>query len=483
MLMNWKEKKTVQRKTLTRAISALLCLAGAGVATGALGEAVQQGFYGVIKAGAYYINNPLTVGPGQAKQGDSAARLMPEIGYRRNTDSLEMDVSYAMDAVQYGKTDGVNSVQHKILGRALWKALPEWLSVEAKGSRVQQAADPLGASNLNGLLGDNNRLDVDSASFGPRLRHEFGNSLLEGHYTLTRTRYNRRGQVLNGYVSDANDQDGYLSWGTGKDDGRFGWGVEAKHQRTTYGTNSFAPFQYDRIGVNVSVPVGARWSVIASGGKESDVAKSSSKGGLDSTAWEGGVRWSGPQNMTRFEAAYGKRYFGNSFRAAFARQAKFLTLSASYTEEPTTETSRLTRASSVAQIGDGFQVNAPYLLKEAALSAILTGSRSELEVELYDRRRDFAAAGIVGRGTDLGRGIYGRVTRRLSSRMEFTFDGSWEQVSLGALGGYKIAEGGLELSREIGAETDIIFGVRRWERGGAAPFKVVAGYVQVAKKF
>ena len=49
--------------------------------------------------------------------------------------------------------------------------------------------------------------------------------------------------------------------------------VDAKHQRTTYGTNAFQPFQYDRVGVNVSVPVGSRWSVIASGGKESDVAK------------------------------------------------------------------------------------------------------------------------------------------------------------------------------------------------------------------
>ena len=481
MLMNWKEKKTVQRKTISRAVSALLCLAGAGVATGALGEAMQQGFYGVIKAGAYYINNPLTVGPGQAKKGDGAARLMPQVGYRRNTDSVEVDVSYAMDAVHYSSTDGLNSVQHKILGRALWKALPEWLSVEAKASRVQQSADPLGASNLNGLLGDNNRVDVDSASFGPRLRHEFGSTLLQGRYTLTRTRYGTRGQLVNGFVRDANDQDGYLSWGTDKDEGRFGWRVDAKHQRTTYGTNAFQPFQYDRVGVNVSVPVGARWSVIASGGKESDVAKSSSKGGLDSTVWEGGVRWSGPQNLTHFEAAYGKRYFGNSFRAAFARQAKFLTLAASYSEEPTTETSRLTRAVPTFDVGTDSPINAPFLLKEAEFTAMLTGSRSVLEVQAYHRQRDFGASAL--RGDDLRRGLTGRYTRHLSSRMDFSFDGSWEQVRIDGRGGYKQAEGGLELSREIGANTDIILGVRRWERGGASPFKVVAGYIQVAKKF
>jgi len=133
----------VQRKNLASAVSALLFLAGAGVATGALGDAAQQGFYGVIKAGAYYIDNPLTVGPDQAKKGDGAARLMPEIGYRRNSDSLELDVSYAMDAVHYADTDGLNSVQHKILGRALWKVLPEWVSLEANASRLQQAVDPL----------------------------------------------------------------------------------------------------------------------------------------------------------------------------------------------------------------------------------------------------------------------------------------------------------------------------------------------------
>lgn len=473
----------MQRKTVARAVSALLFLAGTGVATGAFGEDAQQGFYGVVKAGAYYISNPLTVGPGEAKKGDGAARLVPEVGYRRNSDSLELDVSYAMNAVQYANTDGLNSVQHKILGRALWKALPEWLSLEANVSRTQQSADPLGASNLNGLLGDVNNVDVDSASFGPRLRHEFGATLLEGHYTFSRTRYGLQGQLLNGYVRDANDQDGYLSWGTDKDTGRFGWQVEAKHQRTTYGTNALQPFQYDRVGVNVSVPVGSRWSVIAGAGKESDVARSASKGGLDSGIWEAGVRWSGPQNLSSFEAAYGKRYFGNSVRASFTRQAKLLTLSASYSEEPTTETARLTRAVPTFDFGLNSPINDPFLLKQTELSAVLTGSRSSLEVELYERRRDFSAAGLTNRGNDTRRGVYGRFARQLSSRSELSFDGSWEQVTLGGRGGVKQAEGGLELAHEIGANTDVIFGVRRWERGGTEPFKVVAGYVQVAKKF
>ena len=112
---------------------------------------------------------------------------------------------------------------------------------------------------------------------------------------------------------------------------------------------------------------------------------------------------------------------------------------------------------------------------------MLTGSRSVLEVQAYHRQRHFGAAAL--RGDDLRRGLTGRFTRHLSSRMDFSFDGSWEQVRIDGRGGYKQAEGGLELSREIGANTDIIFGVRRWERGGASPFKVVAGYVQVAKKF
>ena len=473
----------MQHKTLARAVAALLCLAGAGVATGALGEAAQQGFYGVIKAGAYYLDNPLTVASGEAKKGDGAARLMPEVGYRRTTDTLELDVSYGLDAVQYANTDGLNSVQHKIMGRALWKALPEWLSVEANASRVQQSADPLGASNLNGLLGDVNNLDVDSASFGPRLRHEFGTTLLEGHYTFTRTRYGFKGQLVSGNVRNANDQDGYLAWGTDKDVGRFGWQVEAKHQRTTYGTNELQPFQYDRVGVNVSVPVGSRWSVIAGAGKESDVARSSSKGGLDSSLWEAGVRWTGPQKLSSFEAAYGKRYFGNSLRASFTRQAKLLTLSASYSEEPTTETSRLTRAIPTFNVGIDSPINAPFLLKQMELTTLLTGSRSSLEVQLYERRRDFGAAGLLNRGDDIRRGVYGRVARQLSSRSELSFDGSWEEVAIEGRGGIKQAEGGIELAHEIGADTDLIFGVRRWERSGAAPFKVVAGYVQVAKKF
>jgi hypothetical protein len=64
-----------------------------------------------------------------------------------------------------------------------------------------------------------------------------------------------------------------------------------------------------------------------------------------------------------------------------------------------------------------------------------------------------------------------------------SFDATWEKVSQGGRGSVKQAEGGIELAHEIGAQTDIIVGVRHWERGGSTPFKVTAGYVQVAKKF
>lgn len=478
----------MQHKTVARAVAALLFVAGAGVATGAFGETAQQGLYGVLRAGGYYVNNPLTATAGQPKKGDTAFRAAPEVGYRRTTQDFEVDVSYKLNAIRFSNTDGLNSVQHRVLGRALWKALPDWLSFEAKGSRTQQALDPAGPTNLSGILGDVNRVDTDSYSFGPQLRHQFGATLLSGHYNVSKTKYNLRGQLAPGFVRDADDQDGYLSVGTLHDADRFGWQVEAVHQRTTYGNSSLRPFQYDQVKVGVGIPVGGRWSMIASAGMESDVAKSASKGGLDSAAWEAGVRWTGPQATAHLELAAGHRYFGRSLRAEFSRQARMLTLSGRYVEEPTTESSRLMRAVPANFVpGSDFAVNAPYLLKEGMLSAILTGSRTSIEFGLFDRRRDFSAVSssiAAARGLDVQRGMYGKAVRHLNSRTDLVFDGSWEQVRLGSGRGYKQAEGGLELVREVGANTDVLIGVRRWERGGqAAPFKVVAGYVQVAKKF
>lgn len=478
----------MQHNTVARAVSALLFVAGAGVAGGAFGDAAQQGFYGVLKAGAYYVDNPLTVPAGQPKQGDAAFRAMPEIGYRRDSGSLDLDVRYKLNAVQYSDTDDLNSVQHQLNARALWKFMPDWLGLEVKAARTQQALDPVGATNLAGLLGDTNQVDTDTYSIGPQLRHEFGSTLLKGHYNFSKTKYDLRGQVAPGLVRDADDQDGYVSIGTMHDASRFGWQAEAVHQRTTYGTASLRPFQYDRVKMGVGVPVGGRWSMIAAAGMESNVAKSVSKGGLDSAAWEAGVRWSGPQNATKFEAAIGHRYFGNSYRVELSREAKLLTFKARYQEEPTTETARLLRALPTNFLpGSDFAVNAPFLLKEGNLSVLLSGARTSVEIGAFDRKRDFAAvasAATAARGTDAQRGVFGRAVRRLNSRTDLVLDGSWEEVKLGSGGKYKQSEAGLELVREVGRETDIVVGVRHWDRNGTGNgFKVTAGYVQVAKKF
>jgi len=401
---------------------------------------------------------------------------------------LDLDLMYALDGIRFSDTDGLNSTQHQMRARALWKAVPDWLGFELKGSRFQQALDPVGPPNLAGLLGDANRVDTDNFSFGPQLRHQFGATLLTGYYNVSRTRYDLRGQLAPGLVRDADDQDGYVSLGTIKDTSRFGWKAEAVHQRTTYGSSGARPFQYDRIKVGVSVPVGGRWSMIASAGMESDITKSSTKGGLDSAAWEAGVRWAGPQAASNFEAAVGHRYFGTSFRAEFSRQAKFLKLKGRYLEEPTTESSRLTRAIPTEFVpGSDFVVNAPFLLKEGVLSATLTGARTSLEFGYFDRRRDFssvASAVTAARGTDQQRGVFGQLIRHLNSRTDLVLDASWDEVKLGSGVGYKQTQTGLELVRDVGANTDIILGVRRWERTDTTvPFKVAAGYVQVTKKF
>jgi len=212
----------VQHKNIARAVSALLFTAGAGMAVGAFAQAPEQGFYAVVKAGAYYIDNPLTVADGLPKKGDSAFRLRPEIGYRRDNQLLDLDLMYALDGIRFSDTDGLNSTQHQMRARALWKAVPDWLGFELKGSRFQQALDPVGPPNLAGLLGDANRVDTDNFSFGPQLRHQFGATLLTGYYNVSRTRYDLRGQLAPGLVRDADDQDGYVSLGTIKDTSRFG---------------------------------------------------------------------------------------------------------------------------------------------------------------------------------------------------------------------------------------------------------------------
>ncbi len=472
----------MQRNSVSRAVAACLCLAGTALTASAYAAVDQDGFHALLKAGVYFIDNPFAVPPGQPKHSDVTGRFSPELGYTHVTDRTEIDLNYTLDAVQYASSDGLNSAQHQAIAKALWKALPEWLSLEVNAKRFQQSADPLGRSRLDGLLGDTNAVDVTAASFVPRLRHEFGHTTLQGYYEVSRTKYDWKNALLAPtQLRDANDQNGYAAFGTTRDDGAFSWKVAAEHQRTTYGTAALQPFQYDKLNAQVGVPVGARWTALAAVGVETNISQSSSKGGLDSNTWEVGARWNGPQGKTRLEVAVGERFFGKSFRAEFIREAKLLTLKGSYLETPTTETARLTRAVPVFAVGTDTPINDPFLLKQAEFSATLNGSRTSLTFGGYDQRRQFIATPL--RGDDTRRGLTGRVVRHLSSRMDLAFDGSWTQVKVDGSGQFKEAEGGLELSREVGRNTALILGARRWHRAGAEPFKVIAGYLQVAMRF
>jgi hypothetical protein len=92
---------------------------------------------------------------------------------------------------------------------------------------------------------------------------------------------------------------------------------------------------------------------------------------------------------------YGHRFFGDSYSFEARRETRLLTLRASYTEDPEVETRRV----GIDFDPDDFPLppspdfaflsSSPYVRKDASVTAIVEGTRTEIRLDVYDHKREY----------------------------------------------------------------------------------------------
>jgi hypothetical protein len=326
-----------------------------------------------------------------------------------------------------------DSVSHLLGAHGRYMLVQDLLFVNAQAGYSDSIIDSSRGMNYGGtgLFDRANVEETGRASITPNLTHQFGGFRFDASYTYGRVWYFESDDVANqdpvflvGQNEDSEDQRAYVSLGTHDPDNAATLKAFYEWRESTYELS--LPYRYERTGLDTSLRLTRTLRLVADGGVESDLTEDTTDGGLDAEFWHAGFRWQ-PDSRTYFDARYGERFFGDSYSLEARRKGRWLTLKASYVEDPEVETRRI----GINFDPDDFPLppspdfsffsSEPYVRKDAVLTAIAEGARTQLRLDVYDRKRDYIQALVLDEeltgvmlnvARDFGMDLYGEIEAR-----------------------------------------------------------------------
>lgn len=385
-----------------------------------------------VEAALQYAAN-INLAPDGDPQIDMAGlELAPGFYASYSTDSVLAAIDYSLIGRAWEESD-FNDTSQRLAANGEWVAVPEWFRLRGQANYSDTVIDPRDGLNYGGLgiFGPGNLTEVATASVNPVLQHRFNDFEAVAQYSYGRTWYldEGKGQPTIGFVTDqdSTDQSAGASFGTADAGARLTGRVFYDWQRSEFDTA--LPYEYERAGLDLGYQLARTLRFVGDVGKESDLDASTTEGGLDSDFWSAGLRYE-PNERTSAEGRYGERFFGSSWSLAVSHQARMLEFTASYSEEPTVETRRLSLGSfnpgelppGFPDVGIGRINSSPFIARDANAGIRAVGSRTTLGLRAYQYERDYIRA---TRADETDTGIAFDATRQLGSNLSADFGLSW----------------------------------------------------------
>ncbi|NGX17079.1 TIGR03016 family PEP-CTERM system-associated outer membrane protein [Wenzhouxiangella sp. XN24] len=303
---------------------------------------------------------------------------------------VKLTLDYDLQALWFADNSDFNDTFHQASGTGNFVLAPESLFLDAFVRLDQQNIDTSGRVGFSNLFQTNNR--TDALVFGASPYHtgrygDWAESLLRFDYRGVRYA-NTDATTINIEDSDTQTISGWF--GSPANARGLSWRTYASQSTTDF--EQAQDFRFDRVGLELGVPVGLRTRLTATGGVESDVTEDSSKGGLDASFWSAGLEWN-PDELQSLRLSVGERYFGTSYGASYSRRGSRGSVELSYSEDPTTS-SGLLGNDSVFQPGQRPGGSATldtrvFLSKRFAATARYELVRSVITARIYSDRRTY----------------------------------------------------------------------------------------------
>jgi hypothetical protein len=365
-----------------------------------------------------YVDNIFLSTTGTPKTDEFVTQATPFLTLHQDSGRVHSAIDYSMQNFFYADNNNLNQTNHRLHGALQASIVPDWFGLEGSAGYSQLVADPREAVNVDNIFSTSNIADALSASMTPILRHQFGQTLLNARYTYSRIDFS--GKVINPVELDnSKAQTVEAHYGVTDQNSGFFWQFDYLQDRIDYDTS--LPYRYELAGARVGVGIGGSWHVIADGGGESDLERSSIAGGLGSSYWRGGLRWN-PDERNLLEVTAGRRFFGNTYGLIWNRRARLFDVSVTYDEAPFTESLRIARTPQTPGEPPPPGIDIGRITPEAAVGKMLEGRlrllgrRNEIALRVYGRETDF----ITRQDRDRYRGVGLDYRRRLSARTTAT---------------------------------------------------------------
>ncbi len=412
--------RSARRRALAAAVQAALAAALPGAAAAANWE-VDPWVGGAIG----YIHNIELNPPDQRHSDDWVAEFEAGFDSDFRSQRFQGGLNYRFRYLDYFTENQFDSSFHNLNASGQVAVVEDLFFVRGGAFYRQALVDPSGGTSFGNYFSPDNVRDSWGWNVSPILNHDFGYATFNAQYTYGEVYFTD--ETASGVNDDSTYESAYVSLFNSDPRQKFSWRTFYSTSRTEY--ESFEPYRYDQTGIELGWAVTRDIRAIGEWGLESDLTESTTEGGLDVSYWYVGAIFE-PDARNRLELRTGERFFGNTYFVSFRHRAKRVEVTASYTEEPSTNTGRRvalpdTPPGEIPPFPDfpdsGDTRAEPFLLERAALSVTVDGRMTVVQASLVDEDQTYFD---TGREVD---SLYGQVsaTRELGPTLSARVWYSW----------------------------------------------------------
>jgi hypothetical protein len=386
-----------------------------------------------VEGALYYFDNLNTVEDEVDQVNSAAVEVAPGFYAAYQSPRATAAIDYSLIGRWYEEEE-FDRATHRLAANGRWNAIESLLNIDAQASYSDALIDPLRSADYGslGVYGSGNSAEVATASVTPRLRKAFNDWVFRADYGYARTWYLDVETNENIEFQDRDnttDQSAYVSVANDARGNPLTFLAYYQNNRSQF--RSDENYKFEKAAVELGWRLSSSLRTFAEVGMESDLFESRTDGGLENTYWYVGGEWR-PDQQTRLYAKYGERFFGSAYYLDASRQARFLRVSASYSEEPGTERGRRSLGDfTPGELPPGdpgpdyiLLDSSPYVLRYSSLTLSSRGLRTDLSLTGYQRERDY-----IGRGVQTERTTGARfgASRSLSAKLNGSFGADYSE--------------------------------------------------------
>jgi hypothetical protein len=374
---------------LAAAVQGLLAAGVPATASAATSE-----FKPWVGAAIGYIDNIELNPPGQTQTSDFVGEAEAGFLASYRTQRAQGAMRYRWRGLNYLEEDEYDASFHNLSASGQVAVVQDLFYVRGGAFYGQALVNPAGSTSFGNYFQSGNLRDSWGWNVSPVLSKDFGYATFTAQYDYGRVFFDDQGP--NRPSDDSTNESAYVSLGTSDRREQVTWRAFYRTTRTEY--SSFFPYRYDQAAVDLGVRVSRDLRLVGEYGVETDLTEDTTSGGLDSTYWNVGFIYE-PDERNRLEARTGERFFGTSYFFNFRHRARYLTLTAGYSENPTTNSSRRVGFGEDLPPGEipdfpdfpdfGETAAEPFISKRATASASYAGSRNAVTLSFTDEEQDY----------------------------------------------------------------------------------------------